>query len=76
MSAPTIVVGGTNSGIFIITDHEGSVYRVPIASYPVVEFTNGSLNRVQIKSQGETIVLLFESTEEMNVALAVVDAEY
>ncbi len=77
MSTPTISTTGTNDGLLLITDHEGTVSRVPKASVcDIMNSSNNGVHRVEVCHSNGRIILLFADVTEVVDALALFDAQY
>lgn len=77
MAKPTITTTGAAGGLFLITDQDGVVYRVPKTSLgTVIDSSNSRAHRVEIFYNGGVIVLLFDAAEDVAAFIAAVDAQY
>ena len=68
---------GTTSGLLLITDQGGIVYRIPKTSVGmVIDSSNARAHRVEIFYTGGTIVLLFDTAEDVIPFMSAIDAQY
>lgn len=77
MADPTVSTTGTNNGLFLITDQDGAVYRVPKASVSsITDSSNTHAIRLEIMTAASNIVLLFDAEAVKTAFLSSMDAEY
>jgi len=77
MATPTITTIGASNGLLLITDHEGTVKRIPKASISsIVDSSNQHVDRISITHTGIEFVLLFDNAAEVAAFLSDVDDEY
>jgi hypothetical protein len=77
MSTPTISTAGATSGLLLITDHEGTISRVPkTAVCDVVDSSSSDVYRVEVCHAHGAIILIFASAAEVTAALNAIDAQY
>ena len=77
MTTPTITTTGTTLGLLLITDHNGSVHRVPkTALCGVADSSNDNVFRVDVCTAHGALYLVFSSAAEVTAFIAAIDAEY
>ena len=77
MEAPIVSTAGEAGGLLLITDHEGTVSRVPKASVcDIMDSSNGGIHRIEVCHSNGKIVLLFADATEVATALTAFDAQY
>ena len=77
MANPTISTTGATNGLFLITDQDGVVYRVPkISVSSIIDSSNSHAFRLEIMTASSNIVLLFTTGALKNAFIVLMDAEY
>lgn len=79
MSTPIIATAGAANGLLKITDHEGTVSRIPLVNVCDImdsSDTVNSIHRVEICHALGRVILIYANTTEVTAALAAIDALY
>ena len=77
MSTPTITTVGASSGLLKITDQDGVVHRIPLATLSWVgDTSNDNAYRLDISHARGDVILIYPSAAEVTAALATIDALY
>lgn len=77
MANPTISITGTASGLFLITDQDGVIYRVPMNSVSSISDTsNSDAFRLEVLTPANAIVLIFDLASAKNAFIATMDSQY
>ena len=77
MAIPTIAPAGAANGLLLITDHDGTVYRVPKASVcHIKDSSNDHAKRLDIRHADGEITLIFETDAQIAAILEAIDALY
>ncbi len=77
MSTQIRSTAGAAGGLLRITDHEGTVSRVPKSSVcDIMDSSNNGIYRIEVCHSNGKIVLLFADAAEVVTALAAFDAQY
>ena len=77
MSTPTITTAGASSGLLKITDQDGVITRIPLATLSyVADTSNASTYRLDISHARGDLTLIYASSAEVTAALSTIDALY
>ncbi len=77
MAIPTITTAGSAGGLLLITDHEGTVRRIPKNSVSsITDSSNSDIYRLDVRHVNGECTLKFASAEEVTNAISLLDAQY
>lgn len=77
MATPIITTAGAASKLLKITDQDGVVSRIPIATLAyVADTSNTNVFRLDISHTRGDLILIYDTAGEVTTALAAIDAIY
>lgn len=77
MADPTITTAGAASGLLLITDKDGVIYRVPKQSLSdIVDSSNANCWRLELITANNGAVLLFSTEAAKNTFITNLEALY
>lgn len=77
MGTPTIIITGATGGLLLITDHEGTVRRIPKTSVSsITDSSNSNVHRVDVRHVAGECTLIFANAAEVAAAIAALESQY
>lgn len=77
MATPVITTAGTSNKLLKITDQDGIISRIPLATLAyVADSSNNHVYRLDVSHIRGDITLIYSSAAEVTAALASIDALY